>query len=264
MAKQKENPSQLNFLDLLEVKQTAFEGPLSLLLDLIRKHQVEVHEIQLSRICGPYLEFLGLMEQFSLEVAVEFLDLASTLVLIKSRSLLPILEPPTEEEVGDPEEELRARLIAYQKAQSLALLMNKMPRLGRDQFPRPAGCDLPPDLPQAPLEELSVFRLLESYKRVGKKQKFKQPHLVVDEEESLQDKINQFVLLLQPNEHRRFSSLLSKYQPKPEVVVSFLAVLELTKFGGLALTQVKPFSELHLYVKPNFEELKERYLNPGS
>jgi len=263
MAKRKENPSQLNFLDLLKVNQAAFEGPLSLMLELIRKHKLEVHEIQLAEICAPYLEFLGLMEHFNLDVAVEFLDLASTLVLIKSRALLPILEPPEEEEVTDPEEELRARLLAYQQAQNLALLMTKIPRLGRDHFARPLGTEEHSQNQMGPLEDLTVYRLLEGYQRVGKKQTFKKPHLVVDEEESLQEKINQFVFVLQPNEHRRFSTLLSPLRPKPEVVVSFLAVLELTKFGGLALTQAQPFAELHLFVKPTFVSLKERYLNPS-
>ena len=261
MAQQIDPVGQLNFLELLEVRQKAFEGPLALLLELIKKHQVEIHEIRLAQICAPYQEFLSLMESFDLEVAVEFLDIASTLVLIKSRALLPILEPPTEEEGENPEEELKRKLVAYQENQRLSLLLGGLPHLGRDFFTRPFDLELAQEEVEEELTDLTSFRLLEAYRRITVKRGFKKPHQVAREEFSVKDRVLELLGSLSPKEHRRFSALLPPDPPKPEVVLSFLAVLELTKFGALTLTQAEQFSELHLYVTPNFARLKKSY--PG-
>jgi len=254
-----EKPTQLNFLDLLKVRQASFEGPLALLLELIRKHRLEIHQVSLAEICGPYLEILGLMEQFDLEIVVEFLDLASTLVLIKSRALLPILEPLPEEEGLDPEEELKQRLILYQQNQQLAQLLGKIPLLGRDQFTRPESLAFAGEPDLEVLEGLTLFALLEAHLRVSSKVAYKKPHTVEAEGESLEEKINQLILDFSAEEYRRFSSLVAESAPISERVVTFLAILELTKFGALALTQVEQFSELYIYIKPMFAQIREKY-----
>lgn len=261
MAKLKiENPSQLNFLDLLKVHQTAYEGPLALLLELIRKHRVEIHQINLAEICSPYLEYLELMERFDLEVAVEFLDIASTLVWIKSKALLPALEDPEEEEGPDPEEELKRRLAAYQTYRALAGALGGLPLLGRDHFARPFELELEESEITENFVDLSVYRLLEAYKGTLKKKGYKKAHHIDAEEKSLEQRIKELFGSFEPEEHHRFAALIESGADKPEVVLSFLAVLELAKFGGLSLTQADQFSELHLYVRPQFAQVRQEYL----
>ena len=117
--------TQLEIFDLLKVNLKVFEGPLELLLDLIRKKKMDIHEIPLAEICEPYLRYLDLMESFDMEIAMEFLEIASTLILIKSRALLPrdTVELDEEEEF-DTEERLRQKLIEYQKYKSIYFVHN--------------------------------------------------------------------------------------------------------------------------------------------
>ncbi|MDT8445461.1 MAG: ScpA family protein [bacterium] len=258
--KKTEHPLQLNFLDLLKVQQTAFEGPLALLLELIRKHRVEIHQINLAEICTPYLEYLEMMERFDLEVAVDFLEIASTLVWIKSKSLLPALEEPIEEEGPDPEEELKRRLEAYQTYRRLARALDSLPLLGRDQFVRPFELELEESEVTEEFVDLSVYRLLEAFKGTLTKKGYQKAHHVDPELKSLEQRITELFTRLQPEQHHRFTSLLEAGAGKPEVVLSFMAILELAKYGGLNLTQADQYSELHLYVTPHFAVVRKNYL----
>ncbi|OFZ73714.1 MAG: hypothetical protein A2527_13810 [Candidatus Lambdaproteobacteria bacterium RIFOXYD2_FULL_50_16] len=251
-------PVQLSFLELLKVRQAAFEGPLALLLDLIKKHKMEIHQICLAEICQPYLDYLGLMERFDLEVAVEFLDIASTLILIKSRSLIPRAEDPEETEGPDPETELKERLAAYQTYRHLAETLNRFELLGRDSFSRPYDLDEAEPGDEI-LEELTLFRLIDSYVQVLARSEFKKPHQVEAEELSLDQQIEQWVKLFTPGEHHRFWSLVGEEASRPKVVLSFMATLELSKNAGLKLTQAEQFGDLHLYVSDAFANFKAEY-----
>ena len=129
---------QLEIFDLLKVNLTAFEGPLDLLLELIRKRKMDIRDISLAEICAPYLGYIEFMEEFDMDVAIEFLDIASTLILIKSKSLLPRPELDDIEDDGlDTEEELRRKLIQYQRYKYISEYFDNRVILGRDTFTRP-------------------------------------------------------------------------------------------------------------------------------
>jgi len=238
---------QLDFLDPLKVQLNSFEGPLELLLELVRKKKMDLQEISLAEICAPYLTYLDMLEEFDMDIAIEFLDIASTLILIKSRALLPKVETEDEDEL-DLEEQLRQRLIEYQKYKAISASFHEMEQLGRDCFARPLQLDDEPEQLAQPLvifEELSVYSLVKAYRRALKRKTFHKAHEVKAEELPLEQRILEFMRRLRPGEMVPFEELLPIDPSRPEVVVSFMAILELGKLLLLRLHQVQQYGSLH-------------------
>ncbi len=258
------NPQQLNFMDLLEVHQKAFDGPLALLLELIRKQKLEIHNIQLSEICAPYLDYLQQIEVFDFEVAVEFLDLASTLIWIKSRRLLPRLAEPEEEgELLDPEEALRRKLILYEVFQGLAEQLRQRPLLGRDLFTRPVYTATAAQ-DQAELQfDLSVYALLQAFQGVTSREGFKKPHEITHETKSIEEKILELLDQFIPGEGGTFWDLVSQQTNKSEVILTFMAILELARLKALSIQQIEQFSGIHLQAAPNIQDYKAIFTHRG-
>lgn len=260
------SPEQLDFLDPLKVNLASFEGPLELLLELVRKKKMDLQEIPLAEICEPYLEYINLMEEFDMEIAIEFLEIASTLVLIKSRSLLPKAPVEEEGEEGlDPEEELRRRLLEYQQYKAAAEKLSSGNLLGRDCFSRP---DIPDDdeekkekEPELIFEELSVYTLVKAYKRALGRRRYHKPHQIEKEELPIEQRILEFMHRLQPGEVHIFQHLLPADPAKPEVVVSFMAVLELAKLLLVKLHQMQEFGPLHCEPATHIKEQIPFYEN---
>jgi len=254
---------QLNFLDLLKVRQQHFEGPLALLLELIRKHKLEIHSIQITEICNPYLEHLRLMKEFDLEVAVEFLDLASTLILIKSRRLLPREEVHEDDnELLDPEEALRRKLILYEAFQNIAADLVARPLLLRDRFPRPLQSKTQNDLEERQFD-LSLYALIRSYKQASSREDFKKPHEISHETKSIEQKIIELLDILIPNEGTTFWELVKKESAKEEVILAFMAILELAKLKALTIQQVEQFSSVHLFANEKLIEYRQIFRQRG-
>ena len=259
----KPSPDQLNFMDLLEVRQKAFEGPLALLLELIRKQKLDIYNIQLSEICAPYLDYLQQMEAFDFEVAVEFLDLASTLIWIKSRRLLPRLEEPEESEEGlDPEEALRRRLILYEVFQGLAEELDHRPLLGREIFARPL-LEQESTSPEELQFDLSLYALLQSYRGLAGKKNYKKPHEITHESKSIEEKILELLDLFIPGEGTQFWELVSKEKDKSEVILAFMAILELAKLKALSIQQIEQFSHIHLKPSLDIHSYKDIFTHRG-
>jgi len=237
---------QLEIFDLLNVNLKIFEGPLELLLDLIRKKKMDINEIPLAEICEPYLRYLDLMESFDMEIAMEFLDIASTLILIKSRALLPrdSIEFEDEEEF-DTEEKLRQKLIEYQKFKSIAAKLIQNDILGRDLFPRPDLDETPTAEIKDLIEELSIYGLLKSYHMVKKKQEYKKPHEIIRDEYSLEQRILELLKILQSGDVHFFSNLCPLNPSASEVIISFLAILELARLYLVQLHQMQEFGPIH-------------------
>lgn len=216
-----------------------FEGPLDLLLHLIKKNEVDIYDIPIAKITEQYLEYLELIKSLSLDIAGEFLLMATTLIHIKSKTLLPATEDAIEDEdedFGDPREELIRRLLEYKRYKDAAQQIKDRNLLGRDVFVRG---ELPrEDLEfEEVLESVSIFALLEALQRVLKK--IPKPHLLdmSTERFNVVDKINDVMALLANSKSKTFFSLFPQEATKGEIIVTFLAILELSKLRMLRIHQ---------------------------
>ena len=224
------------------VRLPVFEGPLDLLLHLIRINEVEITDIPIARICEQYLEYLTLMRELNLEVVGEYLVMAATLAWIKSRMLLPAERVGEDGEEIDPRAELVARLLEYQRFKEVATELGERKRLGRDVFAA-SGFEL-----EAPAEsereiEVGLFDLVEAYRRVleVKRDAESKPHEIEAEEITVRDRMMEIMTVLGPRPSMDFDTLLREEQNRPYtkvlVVVTFLAILELTRIAAIRIYQ---------------------------
>lgn len=255
-----ETSEQLDFFNPLQVHLNAFDGPLELLLDLIRKHKLDIHTVSLSEICQPYLDYLDLIEDLNLDIAGEFLSIASTLILIKSRTLLPKPEIMDDEENLDPEEELRRKLIEYQKFRKISEQLDQHILLHRDQFPRPK-IEEEKEAPIIVLEDLSIYNLLKAWERVQKKISIKKPHEVKHDEHPIEEKIVYLMKKLAGKSTALFHAMVPDMNDKSDVILGFMGILELSKMKLLILMQLEEFGVIHLKPVPNIEEHIEPFLD---
>jgi segregation and condensation protein A len=244
-------------LDLLvgaEARETfrvalpSFEGPLDLLLHLIREHKIDVFDIPVSLIAEKYNASLELMRDLNLDVAGEFLVMAATLAHIKSRMLLPRSEPAPgdldAEPEGDPRAELVRRLLNYQKYRQAAQELAEHPLLGRDVFAR-RHVPEPSERPGPPaLVELSIFRLIEALDRVLKSLAPQPGHEVVRERVSLSVAMDGIVARLRAEREVTFLSLFSGKRTRGAVVVTFLALLEMVRLRLVRVHQSEDSAEI--------------------
>lgn len=215
-----------------------FEGPLDLLLHLIQEHELDILNIPIAFITKKYLEYIGLMQELDIDIASEYLVMAATLAHIKSRMLLPT--PPAdleegEEEELDPRAELIRRLLEYQKYKKAAEELASRSVLGRDIFLRPAQPGGDPST--APLAPVSSFKLLEAFQRVLTRAKISIDHQIEFERFSLSDRINQLVDLLKGRGRVVFEELFDGQHSRADLIVTFLALLELTRLRMTRLFQ---------------------------
>lgn len=224
---------------LFRVELSDFAGPLDLLLYLIRKHQIDVLDIPIKFITTRYLEFLDQLRALQIDVASEFLVLAAELTHIKSKMLLPAEEGvPVEDEEpvdeGDPRAELVRRLLEYQKYRDVALQLDDRDLLGRDVFPRvpPAAEEVDVD---PGLKSVSVFKLVELMARMLRKAPVRS-HEIAYETYSISERIDHVVEFGRAHGQRfTIGELLATVASRAELVVTFIAVLEMTKLGMVKL-----------------------------
>jgi segregation and condensation protein A len=231
------------------VSLPAFEGPLDLLLHLIQKHELDIFDIPVSFVTEKYLEYINLMQTLSIDVASEYLVMAATLAYIKSKSLLPN-EPTTDEETGleeeetDPREELIRRLLEYQKYKQAAQELNDRGALGRDIFLR--GSKAPEAEGPAPLAPVELWSLLDAFGKVLSRAKVDIQHEVSFDRTSITDRITQLLEKLQGRCRCRFDVLFEGQRTRFELIVTFLALLEMTRLKMTRLYQADPLSEIFI------------------
>ncbi|MBI5492528.1 MAG: segregation/condensation protein A [Deltaproteobacteria bacterium] len=221
------------------IKLDIFEGPLDLLLHLIKKSEVDIYDIPIATITGQYLEYIEMMKEMNLDVAGEFLVMAATLVHIKSKMLLPIDEEAVEEEDDgvDPREELIRRLLEYQRYKEAAKDLNERLIVGRDVFLRG------PEIPIEGLEEgagfmsVSVFDLMEALKGILARAPKERKIDLTSERFRIADKINYVMEVLNREKSAAFTSLFEESATRGEIVVTFLAILELAKLLMIKIHQ---------------------------
>ncbi len=221
------------------IKLDIFEGPLDLLLHLIKKSEVDIYDIPIATITGQYLEYIEMMKEMNLDLAGEFLVMAATLVHIKSKMLLPIDEEAVEEEDDgvDPREELVRRLLEYQRYKEAAKDLNGRLIVGRDVFLRG------PEIPIEGLEEgagfmnVSVFDLMEALKGILARAPKERKIELTSERFKIADKINYVMEVLNREKSAAFTSLFEESATRGEIVVTFLAILELAKLLMIKIHQ---------------------------
>ena len=219
------------------VKLPTFEGPLDLLLHLIEEHELDVMDIPIAFVAAKYVEYISLMDQLNIDVASEYLVMAATLTHIKSKMLLPVVPTDQEDDAEielDPRAELVRRLLEYQKYKHAAEQLSGSPVLGRDVFLR--GVPAPNVEGAAPLAGLSLFKLLDAFQTVLSRAKTTVDHQIDFERFSITDRINELSDLLKSRGKVLFEELFDGVRGRADLIVTFLAILEMTR---LRLTRVE-------------------------
>jgi len=224
-----------------------FEGPLDLLLHLIKEHELDIFDIPIALVTEKYIEHLDRMREINLEIAGEFLVMASTLAHIKSRLLLPVPQLQGEaepEEAGDPRAELVRRLLEYQKYKEAGEMFLRQDILSRDVFTR----RVPPADP-APAEglgllEIDVYRLIQALDAVLKRIGPELRHDVVRDRVSISDAIHSLLERLERGGTATFKSLFEQFRSRSQVVITFLAVLEMCRLRLIRICQAPGDGEL--------------------
>jgi len=244
-----------------------FEGPLDLLLHLVRRHELDILDIPISFVTEKYLEYLAFMQALDLEVAGDYLVMAATLAYLKSRELVPTEptevsdEGQSDDEGPDPREELIARLLEYQKYRAAASDLDGLPIQGRDVFSRGGRIELPPVDPG--LAPLTLFRLAEAYNRVLDRARIHKSHDVVLETVSVAQRMNQLTSMLIEQERVEFEGLFlgrswnSESELRSMLVVTLMSVLELTKLGVIFVHQDTANGAIVIERKATPEEAKQ-------
>ena len=218
------------------VQLEIFEGPLDLLLHLIKKNEVSITDIPIATITEQYLATLEVMQSLNLDVAGEFLVMAATLIHIKSRTLLPPTDEEDNEEEGrDPRAELIQRLLEYQRFKDVADQLEQRELLTRDVFVRSAAPT--EEVPSPGFREVSVFELLAAMKRVLDRLPKDVVHEVMLEKITVREKMTLLLDLLRTHGKILFESLFTEVKSRMEVVVTFLAMLELVKVRAIRIFQ---------------------------
>ncbi len=237
--------------DAYKVKLESFEGPLDLLIHLIRKNEVNVYDIPISLITEQYLGYIELMQELNLDVAGEFLVMAATLIHLKSRTLLPRPDPAQEDGAPeeDPREALVRRLLEHQKYKAAAELLHERETLRGAQFMRPdarvadaAGDEYEPEL------EVDLFSLLAAFRGVLERANRRPPMVLPPEQISIEDRIEQLLSRLSETEACGFEDLFSDGDgSRPFMIVTFLALLEMIRLKLIRVFQSGGFGPIRVY-----------------
>jgi segregation and condensation protein A len=236
--------------DAFAVKLDQFEGPLDLLLHLIKKNEVNIHDIPIAVITSQYLAAIALMEELNLDVAGEYLVMAATLIHIKSKMLLPRPETAAgvEEEQEDPRDALVRRLLEHQKFKAAAGLLHEREQWRSAQWQRPderiaaiAGDGLEPEL------EVDLFTLLSAFQAVVERAKHRPKVVLPPEQMSVEARIDQLLERLSETQACGFDELFADAQDRSGLIVTFLALLEMIRLKLVRVFQAGSFGPIRVY-----------------
>ena len=231
----------------LRVFLDAFTGPLDLLLYLIKKQNIDILDIPIAKITAQYMEYIEFMTSLELELAGEYLVMASMLAEIKSRLLLP--KPPSvdEGEENDPRAELVKRLQEYERFKQAAVQIDQLPRVERDIFA--ASVDIPEIQKVESLPTMDLEALLLAFKNVLNRALLNRHHKIKIENLSVRERMSHVLSRLQNHNFANFHDLFTIDEGKLGVVVSFIAILELLKQEIIEIVQAEYYGEIHLKLR---------------
>lgn len=235
--------------EALEVLLDSFQGPLDLLLYLIKKQNIDILDIPIAKITRQYMGYINLIEKRNLNLAADYLVMASVLAEIKSRMLLPV-QKNEEEEEEDPRLVLVRRLQAYEQFKRAAEQLDQIPRLEREYFK--TNVDNPFIEEKSP-PYVDLNMLINAMKNVLKNNNLKEEHQITRPKLSIKDKIIKLMSFFQVKKSATFKECLLKDEGRAGVVVTFMAVLELSRKALIVLTQTKAFGDIHIKNNDGYE-----------
>jgi segregation and condensation protein A len=241
-------------LDAFPVKLDNFEGPLDLLLHLIKKNEVSIHDIPIALITAQYLDAIGMMQALDLDIAGEFIVMAATLIHIKSKMLLPRPESAAGiegEDDEDPRDALVRRLLEHQKFKAAAELLHEREQVRSAQWLRPdervaeiAGTELEPEI------EVDLFSLLAAFQAVVERAKHRPKVSLPSEEVPVEVRIDQLLARLSETEACGFDDLFADVDDRGGLILTFLALLEMIRLKLVRVFQSGSFGPIRVYKRP--------------
>ena len=245
------DPKQLEFESILEdypVRLLNFEGPLDLLLHLIKKNEMNVYDIRISTVTQQYLEYLDLMQEMNLEVAGEFLVMAATLIHIKSRMLLPRPDPTQEDPEEDPRDALVRRLVEHQRFKAAAELLHEK-EIQRSAMWTRADGPVAQVVGEAPEPEIEVdlFSLMAAFRQVLERARARPRVLLPPEQIPIETRIEQLLSRLSETDACGFEDLFADVQTRAGMIVTFLALLEMIRLKLVRVFQQSNFGAIRVY-----------------
>src|SRR3954452_11122344 len=257
---------QLEFESILEaypVRLQNFEGPLDLLLHLIKKHEVNIYDIPIALVTSQYLDYIDLMQEMNLDVAGEFLVMAATLIHIKSRTLLPRPDPSQEDPEEDPREALVRRLLEHQKFKAAAELLHERETLRSAQWTRADGpvLEIAGEAPE-PEVEVDLFSLITAFRTVVDRAKARPKVYLPAEQIPIEDRIEQLLSRLSETEACGFEDLFEDVQTRSGLVVTFLALLEMIRLKLIRGFQSGAMGPIRVYKRARPADAPKPLLDP--
>jgi segregation and condensation protein A len=252
-------------LEAYPVKLQNFEGPLDLLIHLIKRNEVNVYDIPIALITEQYLAYLGLMQEMNLDLAGEFLVMAATLIHIKSRLLLPRPTADVEglEEEEDPREALVRRLLEHQRFKAAAELLHDRETLRSAQFHRPESAIA--DVIEEPAEpelEVDLFSLLGAFRAVLDRARTRPSVMLPPEQMSIEQRIDQLLERLSETDAVGFEDLFADADSRPALIVTFLALLEMIRLKLIRVFQSGSFGAIRVYKRARPADAPHPIMDP--
>src|SRR6476659_301991 len=246
-----ERQAELEFDSILEdypVRLQNFEGPLDLLLHLIKKNEVDIYDIPISLITQQYLDYLDLMQELNLDVAGEFLVMAATLIHIKSRMLLPRPDPSQEDPAEDPREALVRRLLEHQRFKAAAELLHEKEIQRSAMWHRPDGrvAEVVGEAPE-PEIEVDLFSLMAAFRQVLERARQRPRVILPPEQLPIETRIEQLLARLSETDACGFEELFADVQTRGGMIVTFLALLEMIRLKQVRVYQQGNFGPIRVY-----------------
>jgi segregation and condensation protein A len=237
-----------SILEAYPVRLSNFEGPLDLLLHLIKRNEVSIYDIPIAKITAQYIDYIDLMQEMNLDVAGEFLVMAATLIHIKSRLLLPRADPAQEDPDEDPREALMRRLLEHQKFKAAAELLHERETLRSAQWTRPDGpiAEIAGEAPE-PEIEIDLFSLISAFRAVVERAKARPKVYLPGEQIPIEDRIEQLMQRLSETEACGFEDLFDDVESRAGLVVTFLALLEMIRLKLIRVFQSGVVGPIRIY-----------------
>jgi segregation and condensation protein A len=250
-------------LERYPVRLANFEGPLDLLLHLIRKHEINIYDIPIVLVTKQYLEYIDLMQELNLDVAGDFLVMAATLIHIKSRTLLPRTDPTQEDAEEDPREALMRRLLEHQKYKAAAELLHERETLRSAQWTRPDGpiTEIAGEAPE-PEVEVDLFSLISAFRAVVERAKHRPKVYLPAEQIAIEDRIEQLMTRLSETEACGFEDLFADVQTRAGLIVTFLALLEMIRLKLVRVFQAGSVGPIRVYRRARPADAPHPLLDP--
>lgn len=245
-----------------QFKIDVFEGPLDLLLYLIKEQKMDINDIPIATITQQYLGYLAMMQDLNLEVAGEYLVMAAELTRLKSRELLPFKEAEgagedAADQGEDPKDELMRRLLEYQRYKEAAFELRKRESERGQVFFRQGEVVVDDDAPEEPLIDVTLFDLLTAYQKIIQQKSFKKDYEIKITTLSVADRIKYIMEILNVSESMTFESLFTAINTRQEVIVLFLALLELMRLRLIRVQQTSYSDPIRIYKNADKEAQEE-------